>query len=55
MQQLENHDLLSSCSKRKNAGEIHSIAYAKYFNITYFSTNDRDAACACEEIEDFNQ
>ncbi len=52
--ELENHDLLKSSCRRKNAGEIHSIAYAKLFNIPYFSTNDYDATVACNEIKTFN-
>jgi len=51
---LEHYELLQSSCRRKNNGEIHSIAYAKYYNYKYFSTNDRDAAMACNEIPTFS-
>lgn len=54
LNELENHELMRSFSRRKNAGEIHSIAYAKLYNIPYFSTNDGDATVACKEIKTFN-
>lgn len=54
LSELENHELLKSFSRRKNKGEIHSLAYAKLFNIPYFSTNDKDAIIVCNELNTFN-
>ncbi|MGD1816096.1 MAG: hypothetical protein ACPKNR_03600 [Pleomorphochaeta sp.] len=51
--ELENHELLKSCYRRKNQGEIHSLAYSELHKIPYFSTNDRDAATACKELKTF--
>lgn len=51
LDKLASFDLLKAKNPRKNQGEIHSLAYAALNNIPYFSTNDRDARIACEEID----
>ena len=48
-----NHELMyAPFSKTKNQGEIHSLAYACYYGIPYFSSRDSDACDVCNEIED---
>lgn len=47
------HELMyAPFSKTKNQGEIHSLAYACYYGIPYFSSRDSDACDVCNEIED---
>ncbi|MBK5202065.1 MAG: hypothetical protein JJE21_11135 [Spirochaetaceae bacterium] len=48
---LSEFDLLKTKNPRKNQVELHSIAFAIANNINYFSTNDRAARIACEEID----
>lgn len=49
------HELMyAPFSKTKNQGEIHSLAYACYYGIPYFSSRDSDACDVCNEIEELN-
>ena len=51
--EIRNHELMyAPFSKTKNQGEIHSLAYACYYGIPYFSSRDSDACDVCNEIED---
>ena len=42
-------------SETKNQGEVHSLAYACYHNISLFSSKDSDACDVCNEIEELNK
>ena len=51
--EIHDHDLMySRISVTKNQGEVHSLAYACYYGIQYFSSKDSDACDVCNEIED---
>lgn len=51
--EIHDHPLMfAPFSKTKNQGEVHSLAYACYYNIPYFSSKDSDACDVCNEIED---
>lgn len=53
--EIRNHELMyAPFSKKKNQGEIHSLAYACYYGIPYFSSRDSDACDVCNEIEELN-
>lgn len=53
--EIRNHELMyAPFSKTKNQGEIHSLAYACYYGIPYFSSRDSDACDVCNEIEELN-
>ena len=53
--QIHDHDLLyAPYSKTKNQGEVHSLAYACYNNISFFSTKDLDVIDVCKDIEDLS-
>lgn len=41
--------------KTKNQGEVYSLAYACYHNISLFSSKDSDACDVCNEIEELNK
>jgi predicted nucleic acid-binding protein len=50
---INRHPLMyAPYSKTKNQGEIHSLAYACFYNISFFSSRDSDACDVCNEIED---
>ncbi len=50
--EIKNSELLANNSVlRKNQGEVHSLAYACYHRIPYFSSRDNDACETCEELE----
>lgn len=42
-------------SETKNQGEVHSLTYACYHNISLFSSKDSDACDVCNEIEELNK
>ncbi|MBO4858957.1 MAG: hypothetical protein J5527_10635 [Treponema sp.] len=51
--EIHDHELMyAPFSKTKNQGEVHSLAYACYYGIPYFSSKDSDACDVCNEIED---
>ena len=51
--EIHDHPLMYvSFPKSKNQGEVHSLAYACYYGIPYFSSIDSDACDVCNEIED---
>lgn len=51
--EIHNHPLMyAPFSKTKNQGEVHSLAYACYYKIPFFSSKDSDACDVCNEIED---
>lgn len=51
--EIHNHPFMyAPFSKTKNQGEVHSLAYAYYYGIPYFSSKDSDACDVCNEIED---
>ena len=51
--EIHDHPLMyAPFSKTKNQGEVHSLAYACYYGISYFSSKDSDACDVCNEIED---
>ncbi len=51
--EIHDHPLMyAPFSKTKNQGEVHSLAYACYKKIPYFSSKDSDACDVCNEIED---
>ena len=51
--EIHDHDLMyTKSSVTKNQGEVHSLAYACYYGIPYFSSKDSDACDVCNEIED---
>lgn len=51
--EIHVHDLMySRISVTKNQGEVHSLAYAYYYGVPYFSSKDSDACDVCNEIED---
>ncbi len=51
--EIHDHDLMyTKSSVTKNQGEVHSLAYACYYGIPYFSSKDTDACDVCNEIED---
>lgn len=51
--EIYHHPLMyAPYSKKKNQGEIHSLAYACFYNIPFFSSRDSDACDVCNEIED---
>lgn len=51
--QIHDHALMNDpCSKTKNQGEVHSLAYACYKNIPFFSTKDFVVDLVCNDIED---
>lgn len=51
--EIHDHPLMyAPFSKTKNQGEVHSLAYACYYGIPYFSSKDSDACDVCNEIED---
>ena len=53
--EIHDHELMYAPSnKAKNQGEVHSLAYACYYGIPYFSSKDSDACDVCNEIEDLN-
>lgn len=54
--EIHDHKLMyAPFSKTKNQGEVHSLAYACYYNIPFFSSKDLDACDVCNEIEDLNK
>lgn len=54
--EIHNHELMyAPFSKTKNQGEVHSLAYACYYNIPFFSSKDSDACDVCNEIADLNK
>lgn len=53
--EIHDHELMyAPYSKTKNQGEVHSLAYACYYGIPYFSSKDSDACDVCNEIEDLS-
>lgn len=51
--EIHDHPLMyAPFSKTKNQGEVHSLAYACYHKIPFFSSKDSDACDVCNEIED---
>ena len=53
--EIHDHPLMyAPYSTTKNQGEVHSLAYACYHNIPYFSSKDTDACDVCNEIEELN-
>ena len=54
--EIHNHPLMHApFSKTKNQGEVHSLAYACYHKIPFFSSKDSDACDVCSEIEELNK
>lgn len=54
--EIHDHPLMyAPFSKTKNKGEVHSLAYACYHNISLFSSKDSDACDVCNEIEELNK
>ncbi len=54
--EIHDHELMyPKKSDKKNQGEVHSLAYACYYDIPYFSSRDTDACDVCKEIEDLNK
>lgn len=52
---IHDHPLMyAPFSTTKNQGEVHSLAYACYHSISFFSSKDSDACDVCNEIEDLN-
>lgn len=50
--EIHDHELMyAPFSKTKNQGEVHSLTYACYYSIPYFSSKDSDACDVCNEIE----
>jgi hypothetical protein len=50
---INSHPLLFHPSvQRKNQGEVHTLAYAYYRNIPFFSSRDSDACDVCSEIDE---
>ncbi len=55
-EEIHTHPLMyAPYFKSKNQGEIHSLAYACFMGITYFSTRDTDACDVCHEIDELAQ
>ena len=54
--EIHDHPLMyAPFSKTKNQGEVHSLTYACYHNISLFSSKDSDACDVCSEIEELNK
>lgn len=54
--EIHDHPLMYAFfSKTKNQGEVHSLAYACYNKIPFFSSKDSDACDVCNEIEELNK
>lgn len=54
--EIHDHPLMyAPFSKTKNQGEVHSLTYACYHNISLFSSKDSDACDVCNEIEELNK
>lgn len=50
---IHDHDLMKNpFNPNKNQGEVHSLAYASYYGIPYFSSKDLGACYVCNELED---
>lgn len=53
--QIHDHALMNDpFSRTKNQGEVHSLAYACYNNIPFFSTKDLVVDLVCNDIEDLS-
>ena len=49
--EIHDHDLMyTKSSVTKNQGEVHSLAYACYYGIPYFSSKDSDACDVCNDF-----